>query len=172
MVKLCLLLGDHLSLSMSSLRYINKDTDRVLLCEVREEATYVKHHKIKIAFLFSAMRHFAQSLKDYGYKVDYVHYNDENNKGSLFAQVEDYVKHHHISEVTLAKPGEYRLYNDVNTWSSKLGISVVITADNRFMATEEDFSQWTEGKKQLRESIENCRPLTEKRWLLEQLQNH
>ena len=29
-----------------------------------------------------------------------------------------------------------------------------------------------EGKKQLRESIENCRPLTEKRWLLEQLQNH
>ena len=27
-----------------------------------------------------------------------------------------------------------------------------------------------EGEKQLRESIENCRPLTEKRWMLEQLQ--
>ncbi len=150
MSTLCLLLGDHLSLTMSSLSSINKETDIVLLCEVKEEATYVKHHKVKIAFLFSAMRHFAILLKDNGYTVDYVHYNDENNKGSLFAQVEYAMKQHSIDAITLAKPGEYRLFKDVETWSSQLNIPVTVTADNRFMASEKDFTDWAEGKKQFR----------------------
>ncbi|MFT6270050.1 MAG: deoxyribodipyrimidine photolyase-related protein, partial [Alphaproteobacteria bacterium] len=109
---------------MSSLSNINKENDRVLLCEVKEEATYVKHHKVKIAFLFSAMRHFAISLQDSGYTVDYVHYDDEDNKGSLFAQVEHAVAQHGIEAVILAKPGEYRLFQDLETWSSRLNIPV------------------------------------------------
>ena len=31
----------------------------MILAEVREEASYVRHNRHKIAFLFSAMRHFA-----------------------------------------------------------------------------------------------------------------
>ena len=55
-----LVLGDQLSREMSSLRECNKSQDKILLAEVREEATYVKHHKKKIVLLFSAMRHFAK----------------------------------------------------------------------------------------------------------------
>lgn len=33
------------------------------------EAAYVKHHKEKVAFLFSAMRHFAEELKQGGYRI-------------------------------------------------------------------------------------------------------
>ena len=51
-----LVLGDQLSRKLSSLKGCNKSQDKILLAEVREEATYVKHHKKKIAFLFSAMR--------------------------------------------------------------------------------------------------------------------
>ena len=61
MAKLCVLLGDQLSLNMSSLQHIDKARDHVLMAEVKEEATYVKHHKKKIAFIFSAMRHFCPS---------------------------------------------------------------------------------------------------------------
>ena len=32
------------------------------MAEVRSEATYVKHHKKKIALLFAAMRHFAHGV--------------------------------------------------------------------------------------------------------------
>jgi deoxyribodipyrimidine photolyase-related protein len=53
-----LILGDQLSYNISSLSDINPERDTILMCEVWEEATYVKHHKKKIAFLFSAMRHF------------------------------------------------------------------------------------------------------------------
>ena len=53
---LILVLGDQLSPNLASLRAARPERDAVLLVEVREEATYVKHHKKKIAFLFSAMR--------------------------------------------------------------------------------------------------------------------
>ena len=60
MPSLILVLGDQLSLSMSSLKDANPESDIVLMAEVMEEATYVGHHKKKLAFVFSAMRHFAQ----------------------------------------------------------------------------------------------------------------
>ena len=53
-----LILGDQLSHQISVLQSADKKNDVVMLCEVMEEASYVKHHPKKIAFLFSAMRHF------------------------------------------------------------------------------------------------------------------
>jgi deoxyribodipyrimidine photolyase-related protein len=40
-------LGDHVSMQMSSLDGAQKATDFVLMCEVMAEATYVGHHKKK-----------------------------------------------------------------------------------------------------------------------------
>ncbi|MEL7285831.1 MAG: cryptochrome/photolyase family protein, partial [Pseudomonadota bacterium] len=57
MRNLILILGDQLSRQVSSLKGADPTRDRVLMTEVVEEATYVRHHKKKIAFLFSAMRH-------------------------------------------------------------------------------------------------------------------
>ena len=64
MTVLRFILADQLSASISTLEDIDIAHDVVMLCEVMQEATYVKHHKKKIAFLFSAMRHFAEELKD------------------------------------------------------------------------------------------------------------
>ena len=62
MAILRLILGDQLSSNISSLRDIDPLIDLVVMMEVRPETEYVAHHKRKIAFLFSAMRHFAKSL--------------------------------------------------------------------------------------------------------------
>ena len=147
---LCLILGDQLSLNMTSLVHINKETDQVLMAEVRSEATYVKHHKQKIAFVFSAMRHFAETLLASGYQVNYVKYEDVANRGSLFEEVKHLVNSDNISEVVVAKPAEYRLSTEIETWSTHLSKSVTVTPDNRFMAVEDDFVEWAQGKKQLR----------------------
>lgn len=151
MTKLCVVLGDQLSLNSSSLQNINADTDYVLMAEVNSEATYVKHHKAKIAFVFSAMRHFANEIKQIGYCINYVKYNDTNNKGSLTSQVADFLANHQeISSIVVMKPAEYRLHQDILTWSHNLQISVEITEDNRFMLSETFFSSWAKGRKQLR----------------------
>ena len=58
-----LVLGDQLSRSLSGLAGLDKERDVVMMAEVIEEVTYVRHHKRKVAFLFSAMRHFADELR-------------------------------------------------------------------------------------------------------------
>ncbi|MFZ9022141.1 MAG: cryptochrome/photolyase family protein, partial [Litorivicinaceae bacterium] len=55
MTRCCLVLGDQLSDRLSSLCYLEPE-DVVLMVEVWSEASYVKHHKQKIALVFSAMR--------------------------------------------------------------------------------------------------------------------
>ncbi|MBC7522581.1 MAG: cryptochrome/photolyase family protein, partial [Sandarakinorhabdus sp.] len=53
------ILGDQLSAGLAALRGADKHHSIVLMMEVAAEATSVRHHQKKIAFLFSAMRHFA-----------------------------------------------------------------------------------------------------------------
>ncbi len=100
-MKLRLILGDQLSLTLSSLTDLDAQNDLLLMCEVRSEATYVKHHKKKIAFVFSAMRHFAEDLSGKGLNIRYVKYDDPNNTGSLFGEVARIIAQNAISEVVL-----------------------------------------------------------------------
>ena len=76
-----LVLGDQLTRDISALRGLDKKRDVVLMAEVREEGTYVRHHKQKIALILSAMRHFAEALKQEGIKVDYVKLDDPGSAG-------------------------------------------------------------------------------------------
>ena len=61
--QLRLVLGDQLTRGLASLTDLDPAQDVVLMVEVAAEAQYVPHHKQKIAFLLSAMRHFAQALE-------------------------------------------------------------------------------------------------------------
>jgi deoxyribodipyrimidine photolyase-related protein len=85
---LILVLGDQLSPNISSLRAANRATDVILIAEVSDEASYVPHHRKKIAFLFSAMRHHAEALRTAGWNVRYVRLNDPQNTGSICGEVE------------------------------------------------------------------------------------
>ena len=69
MTTLRIVLGDQLTRGLPALRD-HQPGDIVLMMEVVEEATYVKHHKQKLTFIFSAMRHFAETLRRDGLSVD------------------------------------------------------------------------------------------------------
>lgn len=150
MVKLRLILGDQLSPGLSSLADVDADTDIVLMCEVRSEATYVKHHKKKIVFVFSAMRHFAEALIAQGLRVRYIKYDDPENSSSLLGEVTRACAQHAVTEVIVASPGEYRLLEEMTGWSAKLGLPVTIREDDRFLSTPAEFATWAAGRKQLR----------------------
>ncbi|WP_026374898.1 cryptochrome/photolyase family protein [Aestuariibacter salexigens] len=150
MTALRLILGDQLSGKMTSLSDLDKDNDVVLMAEVREEATYVKHHKKKIAFIFSAMRHFAERLRQKGIEVVYIKYDDDDNQGSLFEEVKRLASQRKVDRVIVTKPGEYRLLADMQKWQENLNVEVVLREDERFIASTKDFAEWAKGKKQLR----------------------
>jgi deoxyribodipyrimidine photolyase-related protein len=77
------ILGDQLTHGLASLRGADKARSVVLLMEVADETTYVRHHKIKIVLILSAMRHFADELRAGGWAVDYVTLDDPANGGSF-----------------------------------------------------------------------------------------
>lgn len=150
MKTLRLITGDQLSLSISSLKDYDKDNDRVLMCEVIDEATYVKHHKKKIAFLFSAMRHFADELIELGYSVCYIKLDDPLNTGSFLGEVSRQINSQPYDKIVLTQPSEYRVLTDCQSWQEKLGCVIDIRSDDRFLSTTAAFSEWAAGRKQLR----------------------
>jgi len=150
MKTLRLILGDQLSESISSLKGYDSEKDIVLMCEVWEETTYVKHHKKKIAFLLSAMRHFAMRLKDNGYNIQYIKLDDENNTGSFTGEVERIVKLYNVERIIITEPGEYRVLTDIQKWQAKFGLTVEIKVDDRFLCSLEEFSDWAKDRKQVR----------------------
>lgn len=143
MTCLVLILGDQLTPSVSSLRAADRETDVVLMAEVVAEATYVRHHKKKIALVLSAMRHFAAELRAAGWRVDYVRLDDPANTGNLRDEARRALARHGVSTVIATEPGEWRLMEEMANWAQLL-------PDTRFLADRHGFARWAEGRKSLR----------------------
>jgi deoxyribodipyrimidine photolyase-related protein len=131
-------LGDQLSQSLSSLRDL-QDGDVVLMAEVGDEATYVRHHQRKIAFLFSAMRHFAADLQAEGVTVDYVALDDPGNTGSFTGELRRALVRHAPSGVVVTEAAEWRVAEMQEEWESTLGVAVEIRDDDRFLCPRREF---------------------------------
>ena len=149
MSALRLILGDQLNASVSALEgYATGDV--VLLAEVMEEATYAPHHPKKIAFLFSAMRHFAQECEQRGMKVRYVKLDDPDNSGSIAGEVKRALHDCKATEIICTTPGEWRLLTEMKGWADACAVPVDIRSDTRFLCSMATFHDWAAGKKQLR----------------------
>lgn len=120
------------------------------MVEVREEAETVPHHRKKLVFLFSAMRHFAQELTDAGWSVDYVSLTDPDNTHSFTSEVKRALARHTIDEIMVCQPGNWRVQEVVKSWEEMFDLRVTITPDDRFMSSPREFEDWAEGRKQLR----------------------
>ncbi len=145
---LILILGDQLTPGLSSLRGVRPDEAVVLMAEVAGEAGYVLHHKKKIAFLFSAMRHFAEELRADGWVVDDVRLDDADNSGSLAGEGLRAAERHGTTHVRVTEPGERRVLQDLQALDSAIDLEIL--PDDRFIASHAEFDSWAEGRKALR----------------------
>ena len=147
---LVVVLGDQLSPDISSLAGSDPASTVVLMCEVHDETTYVRHHKKKIAFILSAMRHFADELRASGWTVDYVELDAPGNTGSFSGEVARAVARHGVTRVVVTEPGEWRVAAMIGEWAAALGVPVDVRDDTRFLATRAEFAAWAKGRKMLR----------------------
>jgi len=150
MKTLRLILGDQLTHSLSVLQGGDPDADEILMVEVAEEATYVRHHKKKIAFIFAAMRHFAEELRAGGWQVTYVQLDDPQNTGSFTGEVARFIQDLKPERLCVTEPGEWRIRQAMDGWADLFGLPVDILPDDRFICSIEEFAGWADGRKQLR----------------------
>jgi deoxyribodipyrimidine photolyase-related protein len=96
------------------------------------------------------MRHFAESLKQKGYEVEYITLNDPDNTGSLKDEVQRFLKKYKFNRIIVTRPGEYRVLEDMRGWKGEFDIPVEIREDDRFLCSPQEFATWAKDRKQPR----------------------
>ena len=146
---LVLVFGDQLDATSTAFDGFDADEDAVLMMEVKEEATYIPQHKLRLAFFFSAMRHFADDLKDRGHTVHYVKLDDANNRGSFEDEIKRWVHKTRPKRVVCVQPGDFRVHEILQQTVEPLNCELEVKPDRHFMSTIEEFNTFAKGRKSL-----------------------
>ncbi|MBT8364559.1 MAG: cryptochrome/photolyase family protein [Deltaproteobacteria bacterium] len=146
---LIIIFGDQLDLDSAAFDGFDSGEDAVLMMEVKEEASYIPQHKIRLAFFFSAMRHFADDLKDRGYTVYYVALDAPKNRGSFGAEITRWVHKTRPQQLICSRPGDLRVLESVQKAAKGLNCEFDVRPDRHFMSSVDDFKAFAEGRKSL-----------------------
>ncbi len=145
-----LVMGDQLSRRLASLRDADPERDVILMVEVAEEARHIRHHKQKIAMIFAAMRHFAQSLRDEGFEVFYSKLDDPQNTGSFEGEIARAMAQGAYSRLVITEPSEWRVADKFDALAFRLPIPIEKREDDRFFCSQARFTEWAQGRKSFR----------------------
>ncbi len=144
-------LGDQISDGrLSSLTDLDPARDVVLFAEVRAEATYVPHHRQKIALVFSGMRGFAERLRASGVRVRYVRLDDPDNTHTLAGEIARAAAAEGLRQVAITEPGEWRLKEAFDALAQDSALRLEVREDDRFLCSHGAFRDWARSKQTLR----------------------
>jgi deoxyribodipyrimidine photolyase-related protein len=148
MSSLIIVLGDQLSKDVAALKEY-KDGDLVLMAEVKEKHQAVNHHKKKLAFIYSAMRHFAEDLTAEDVNLSYIRLEDSTEYDGIIDIICSHLDESEFDELVITEPGEYWLADAIEETGVQYNIEIRILPDSRFISTTEEFSDWAEDRKEL-----------------------
>ena len=106
---LVLVLGDQLNDQSTALAGFDPAQDAIWMAEVDEESTHVPSAKQRTTLFLSAMRHFAQGLRDKHWPVIYSHIDDLGNTGSLAGELDRAIGQHQPRQLVMTAPGDWRV---------------------------------------------------------------
>lgn len=118
------------------------------MAEVAEEATHVRCHQLRIAFFFSAMRHFRDEQRAAGRVVCYHELTDD--RGATFAEVlRADVETLRPSELMVVEPGDWRVLRSLRAAAEELDVPLSVLPDRSFYCSVGAFAEWAAGRKSL-----------------------
>lgn len=110
-----------------------------------ESATHFRQwpfHKIRLAFLISAMRHFARELREAGWTVDYYSLRDKPYRDSLSA-IKAQIRKSGSKRFIVARPNDHH----TQAWIRTLDIELDERPHALFLTQIEEFSTWARSLK-------------------------
>ena len=137
------ILGDRLTTQQSSLQNNQDNRDKTPVISI-ESCNYVRqrpYHRQKLVLVWSAMRHFAQELREDGWQVTYATAED------FATPLADWIAEHQITELQITTPSDRPFLKLIQKLS--LGCEVTFTPDNHFLWSEEEFLAWSKTRKRL-----------------------
>lgn len=147
--RLVFVLGDQLDHNSPLLTDLDPTQDIVCMAEVIEEATHVWCHKSRLVFFFSAMRHFANELRERGIRVWYHALSDRATQDQVhsFSEAILYVADKfHPTRIELLEPGDLRVLQQVKAVANKIAIPLHIENDPHYYLTRDEFAKWSKDR--------------------------
>jgi deoxyribodipyrimidine photolyase-related protein len=145
-----LVLGDQLDGQSTALTGFDPDQDAIWMAEVDEESTHVPSAKQRTTLFLSAMRHFAQSLRDKKWPVTYSRIDDPGNTGSLAGELGRAIHDHAPRQLVMTAPGDWRVLRQLRDTAESHALPLDIRDDNHFLSTVREFKAHAQGRKSLR----------------------
>ena len=145
-----LVLGDQLDEKASCLEGFDPQQDAIWMAEVDEESTHVMSSKQRSCVFLSAMRHFAQGLREKHWPVIYAFLDAPDNTGTLAGELDKAILQNKPQGLVMTAPGDWRVLQSLRGVALRHGLTLDLRDDTHFFSTVRDFAQHAEGRKQIR----------------------
>ena len=149
---LVLVLGDQLDRQAAVFDDFDDESDALWMAENAEEASHVWCHKRRLAFFFTAMRHFRDEQRERGRVVHYhaLGRRPSDDRGGNFAEILSKDVHRlHPDKLIVTHPGDLRVLRMLENTAKDLGRELEVREDRHFFVTPDEFRDWARGKKRL-----------------------
>ncbi|MEM6452712.1 MAG: cryptochrome/photolyase family protein, partial [Cyanobacteria bacterium P01_D01_bin.105] len=136
-------LGDQLWQGQSALESCtdNKANTPVIMIESLSHVRERRYHQQKLVLVWSAMRHFAESLKAEGWQVSYA------VAESFQVPLAAWLKQNKIDELRVMEPADRPFKILLNTL--QIDCKLVQTPNNHFLWSTTEFEEWAASRKSL-----------------------
>lgn len=134
-------LGDQLSLDQTALVAPGSETAPVILIESSRHVQERPYHRQKLVLVWSAMRHFAEELRQAGRDVTYTLAIE------FESALRDWIKQYQITELRVMHPDDRPFVQMIRELD--LPCAVTLLPNNLFLWTADEFRAWAQGRKNL-----------------------
>ncbi len=131
-------LGDQLNQDIGALQQSSPDEARILMVESKRAIRHLPFHRQRLHLVLTAMRRFADELREAGYEVDY------RRAESFETGFSEHVEQFHPDGVAATEPSSRSMERCLR------GLEVALVRSNQFLCHREDFAEWAGDSKQLR----------------------
>jgi deoxyribodipyrimidine photolyase-related protein len=138
------ILGDQLWAEQAALQSCadRQSNTSVLLIESLHHVQQRSYHQQKLVLLWSAMRHFAEELRQTGWTVHYATAAED-----FVTPLRQWISAERITELRLMQPADRPFAQLIA--SLDLPCELTILPNNHFLWSAADFQQWAKGRKNL-----------------------
>jgi deoxyribodipyrimidine photolyase-related protein len=134
-------LGDQLGLAQAALASCAEERSpvSVILIESLDYCRQRRYHRQKLVLVWSAMRHFAATLREQGWVVTYAIASD------FTTPLQQWIREQGITELRIMAPSDRPFLQVID--GLNLPCSVTILPNNQFLWSVAEFRQWGKGRK-------------------------
>ena len=147
MKQIGLIFPDDLSTNNKVLSIIN-GSDPLLIYEPCDTFYQFKHHKHKLVFLLSALRHWKKYLEKDFKNIIHIRITKDRNI-DLMHELETLHKKIDFNLLHVTQPSDHGILTQLMFFGSKHNVEIKIHPDTKFIDSIEGFSEWSKDKKSL-----------------------